>query len=124
MNRLETIGEGLKELFDKVESNTKTEDNSSIFIAMGNDTNQSLFFDVYNRDAMSYEDYILALIRLIGESCGQTEDNGEMTLSANALLEAIVNFTARWCLDNPSNKEKFEKCIQFYLDGLRDDSKA
>lgn len=132
MNKLEIIGEGLKDLFDKLEENKETSfatgdiNNAPVFVAMANDkeSGKTLFFDAYDRNLLSYYDYVRALVHMLNTSCAQKEENGEISLSAHALLESIINFAAMWCVDNPENKEKFDNCIKFYLDKQSKDSKA
>lgn len=132
MNKLEIIGEGLKDLFDKLEENKETsfatddKNNAPIFVAMADDkeSGKTLFFDAYDRDLLSYYDYVGALVHMLNASCAQKEENGEISLSAHALLEAIINFTVMWCIDNPENQKRFDDCMKFYLDKQSKDSEA
>ena len=63
----------------------------------------------------SFYDYVEAIVHALNTSCAQTDDNGELTESARALLEALINFIVMWYIDNPENEQRFENCLQFYL---------
>ena len=116
MNDLENVGNKLKRMFARINKNT--ENDISVFLALANDKTHSktLLFDAFDREKMTYYDYVNELISILNTSCAQTDKNGELTFSAKALLDAIVIFSIMWYIDKPENKENFNKCLQFYLD--------
>lgn len=122
-NRLEIIGDALVKLAKKIEKNEETSLKAkegvkpSVFLAIGTDreNGKTLFFDSYDRQNIGFYDYVEAIVHALNTSCAQTDDNGELTESARALLEALINFIVMWYIDNPENEQRFENCLQFYL---------
>ena len=122
-NRLEIIGDALVKLAKKIEKNEETSlkvkecVKPSVFLAIGTDreNGKTLFFDSYDRQNIGFYDYVEAIVHALNTSCAQTDDNGELTESARALLEALINFIVMWYIDNPENEQRFENCLQFYL---------
>ena len=122
-NRLEIIGDALVKLAKKIEKNEETSlkvkegVKPSLFFAIGTDreNGKTLFFDSYDRQNIGFYDYVEAIDHALNTSCAQTDDNGELTESARALLEALINFIVMWYIDNPENEQRFENCLQFYL---------
>lgn len=122
-NRLEIIGDALVKLAKKIEKNKETSlkikegIKPSVFLAIGTDreNGQTLFFDAYDRKNIGFYDYVEAIVHALNTSCAQTDDNGELTESAQALLEALINFIVMWYIDKPENEERFKNCLQFYL---------
>ena len=122
-NRLEIIGDALVKLAKKIEKNEETSlkvkegVKPSVFLAIGTDreNGKTLFFDSYDRQNIGFYDYVEAIVHALNTSCAQTDDNGELTEAARALLEALINFIVMWYIDNPENEQRFENCLQFYL---------
>ena len=127
MDRLEIIGDALVKLANKIEKNKETslklkeEVKPSIFFAIGTDreNGKTLFFDAYDRKNVGFYDYVGSIVHAFNTACAQTDDNGELTESAKALLEALINFMVMWYIDKPENEERFKNCLQFYLDRVK-----
>lgn len=122
--RLEIIGDDLTKLFTRLEKTKKNSmklkdgEKPSIFLAIGTDRSKnggkSLVFDAYDRDNMNFYQYVEAIVFAINSATGQTDDDGNYTTTSQALLEAIVNFVAMYCIDDPKNQERFNGLLEMY----------
>ena len=122
--RLEIIGDDLTKLFTRLEKTKKNSmklkdgEKPSIFLAIGTDRSKnggkSLVFDAYDRDNMDFYQYVEAIVFAINSATGQTDDDGNYTTTSQALLEAIVNFVAMYCIDDPKNQERFNSLLEMY----------
>ena len=122
--RLEIIGDDLTKLFTRLEKTKKNSmklkdgEKPSIFLAIGTDRSKnggkSLVFDAYDRDNMDFYQYVEAIVFAINSATGQTDDDGNYTTTSQALLEAIVNFVAMYCIDDPKNQEHFNGLLEMY----------